>query len=830
MLPVVIVDGYNFVYRAYHVQPKLTSPEGLEVGALYGFSSMLIRIMNEFKKHNMVIAFDSKGPTFRNKIYPEYKAHRPPAEEDLVSQFPLVREAASAFGFNILEMPGYEADDIIATVAKHISLGSKEVIILSSDKDLMQLIDDKVSMYDPIKNKFIKHDEVVEKFGITPRQVNDFLALVGDKSDNIPGVQSIGPKTAAELLNQHDTLEGIYRNIDSIKQSKRKEALINNQKDAILSQELVKLKSDLEINFDDVEHKLCPNKVTAFLNKYGFRSLTNRISKIYDQTLPAKENKNHTISPLEIILEEAIKYGKLAIVISPENSLELYSNSNKSCSLQIDNIKQIESVLADESIIKITDNYKKLCSFCLRKQISIQSIKSLEDLSLMLYATSAGLKQNVHDLLMALDFSLFDLYTELKDRLLNNNALDIYRNLDLPLAPTLVSMENHGIKVDNASLMKLSNNLNEEINFLTKKIFELAGYEFNIASPKQLGEALFDKMQLPQPKTSKKTSNYITNAEILEELHIKGHEIAEYILKWRQISKLKNTYADALPQHIADDGRIHTTFQQDITLTGRLSSTEPNLQNIPVKTEKGKLIRAAFVASDGCQLISADYSQMELRILAYMANIKEMQEAFAHDLDIHTLTAKQVFGHNDKEISSKERRKAKAINFGIIYGLSAFGLAKQISIGRKEAADYIEQYFKTYPGIKEYIKETTEFAKQHGYVQTVTGRKCNIPDIRSSNHMTKSFAERSAINAPIQGSAADITKYAMVKLNKTLASFDTKMILQIHDELIFEAPSNEIDQVSLIIKKSMENIPFLLTNLVVDVKTGNDWLNMQKIL
>ncbi len=802
--PTIIIDGYGFVFRAYHVQPSLISTDGTEVGALYGFTAMLIKMLGDFRPEAIAIVFDHGGKNFRHALYQDYKANRPPIDEELRMQLPLVRHAAEALGIKTIEQPGVEADDVIASIVTKLGMEKKHSVIISSDKDLMQLIGEYVVMYDPMKGKYIKESEVMEKFGVQPYKVRDVLALIGDKSDNIPGVPSIGPKTAAELIEQFGSLHELLDNTSLIKQEKRRAVIEEHKNNALLSWELIGLKRELDVNISDLAWSSSSREDFArFIAKYGFKSLAFRAEKLFSSKISQTKEQNISADDMRDIISST---GVIDVCLDNEPV-----NANK-----------FLPYLVDASVKKITPDLKSLLKF-FRMQDDISKFCAIEDLSLMHYAISAG---NEQPDLQYWKEDATTKYLELKTQLWKHKALSLYYDIDLPLCKILFEMESNGILVDSRILRDMSHEFAMEISSLEKKIYQLSGVEFNVGSPKQLGDVLFEKMQLPSGKTSAKTQNYSTNVEVLEHLSDLGFEIADHLLKWRELSKLKNTYTDKLPEQInPETGRIHTTFIQNSTSTGRLSSHNPNLQNIPIRSHEGNKIREAFVAKPDHVFISSDYSQIELRILSHIANITPMQEAFASGVDIHKATASHVFGIEEDAVTAEYRRRAKAINFGIIYGISAFGLAKQLSIPKQEAADYIASYFEKYPGIESYMTSTKDFARKHGYVYNIFGRKIYLPTITSANHMMRSFGERAAINAPIQGSAADVTKIAMIEVNKALKSnnLQTKLLLQVHDELILEAPKSELEVVIKLIKPAMENVVSLTTKLLVDVSIGNNW-------
>lgn len=873
----LIIDGYGFVFRAYHVQPSLTSPEGKPVGAIYGFTAMLLKILNDFKPTHAVVVFDSGKSNFRHALYSDYKANRPPAPQELIEQFGEVRTAASSLNFSTLEVPGFEADDIIATLATKADAVMQEVVIISSDKDLMQLINSNVKMFDPVKSKYINTEDVIAKFGVEPAKVREVMALTGDTSDNIPGVAGIGPKTAAELIKQFGNLKELLSSTDQVK-SVRLRAILESSRDrAELSWQLVGLdcEMDLDLDLSSLEWRAPEgDAINGFLHKYGFKSLYKRVEQLFGLKVAVKventateKNNFETIiitdkATLDKVLNEVREKGEISIYLVQHKSVNLaivFSSNNKNYILNIEDKPQevqgdlflqkhasnlnlwfkpeIYEILKDKAIKKITCNLKSLIKFF------GSGIAACDDIELMQYTISAGLAQN--DL-----FETDDKFTNLQDLVLHcaqvtsdfearynnlaldlktNNALHLYREIDLPLCYTIHRMESAGIRIDLNSLKHLSEIFGKEITSLEQQIYESCGQEFNIGSPKQLGEILFEKMQLPHGKLSGKSKAYSTGADILEKLSEKGYVIADLLLRWRGLTKLKNTYTDSLQNHInTQTRRIHSTFLQTSTTTGRLSSNEPNLQNIPIRSPEGNRIRGVFVASAGHKLISADYSQIELRILSHIAGINTLKEAFINNEDIHSRTAQKIFKVDKDEFTHEHRRKAKAINFGIIYGISSFGLAKQLNISSSEASDYIDRYFKEFPGIKEYMEATKTFAHENGFVENLFGRKCYVPFINDKSHVLRNFAERAAINAPIQGSNADIIKIAMINLDKVFKSkgLNTKLILQIHDELLFEAPDSEVEVVLPIIKLAMENAYNLSIPLTVEANVGNNWMEI----
>lgn len=864
--PLLIIDGYGFVFRAYHVQPPLVSPEGQQIGAIYGLTSMLIKLINDFKPNHAVFVLDGKSKNFRHQLFPGYKAHRPPAPEDLIQQLAIVHSTASALGFATIQKDGFEADDLIATLAVSRARNNQESIIISSDKDLLQLMSDKIKIYDPVKLRFILEADVLVKFGVLPSQVREIQSLIGDSSDNIPGVKGIGPKTAAELINNFGSLKGIYASINQVKNPRHQVLLREGEESAFLSWQLVGLVDNVDIPMNPEAFTFTiPEKsqITEFLTKYGFKSLYKRIENLFEikiENYNPGTNISCTLQTNDLIIinnEQGIealrtkieKYGiigvsfqekdnnpaALDVLINVDNqtySLNYLLASGSEVITQTENLFTyiageptkkslqhndfINEIFTSSSIKKLVVNLKEFY-----KKFPCH-LRSFEDLSLMEYCISAGKK-----LLFVSELpDYIKQYHALHQELFAQKALHLYTEIDLPLCHILHQMEQEGIKIDIAYLRELSQEFQLEIEKLEQQIFTFSGQEFNIASPKQLGEILFNKLKLPFSKVSSKTRAYNTSAEVLEKLSEEGYKIADLLLRYRQLAKLKNTYTDTLPKQAdSRDHRIHTTFLQSSTTTGRLSSHDPNVQNIPIRTQEGSNIRRAFIAKEGHKLISADYSQIELRILSHVAKVAPLREAFIKGKDIHQQTASQIFGVSEAEVTPDLRRSAKAINFGIIYGISAFGLARNLNIDKKAAADYIQRYFAEYPGIEKYMQDTVNFAREHLYVENTLGRRCYVPMINNKNNTLRSFAERAAINAPMQSLTADIAKMAMIAAEKKLRQYHlrTKMLLQIHDELVFEAPIDEIPQVIQLVKSTMENVITLDVPLKVDVSYADNW-------
>jgi DNA polymerase-1 len=917
---IALIDGYGFVFRAYHSLPPLNRADGTPVGAVYGFTNMLIKLLAGLDVTHMAVVFDSGSKTFRNDIFPQYKANRPPCPEDLKPQFPIIRQTAESLNLHILEKVGFEADDIIATYSKKAAAEGYEVLIISSDKDLMQLVDERISMYDAMKNKFIRNAEVKEKFMVEPDKVLDVLSLMGDSSDNVPGVKGIGPKTAAELIQQFGSLENIFKNLDQIKQEKRRQLLSEGEQNALLSKKLISLDEsvDLGISISELEVKsLNPHKLLSFLQAQGFNSLVTRFKKefaideIVSETkniaeIPTKKIEEETsfeqikrteISSEEILdslKKEALANGIVTIDFSStfdfltfstckkdhspkevfyvelknetkqEQPNDLFGFSQKAPQIKKDfqpKITDFAEIFLNDSIKKIFFDFK---NFLRLTTDDLRLTTSFDDLSLINHLLNSATRQDLRNLITVhlgsdfeekfgeifnelekereveafkdlekkaeffcfRNFAIYQLYQILLPKIFEQKLNQAYNSYELPLLEVLAQIELNGIKIDVEKLHQLSTEFGKKINELSTEIFTLAGCEFNIASPKQLGEILFEKLGLESGKKSKKTGALSTGAAVLEELAEQGNEIAKKILDFRKFSKLKNTYTDALPKEInSRTNRIHTTLSSISTVTGRLSSNNPNLQNIPIKSAEGKRIRECFIAEKNHLLISADYSQIELRVIAHVAKMPSLIAAFKEGKDIHKITASQVFGVPENEVDDSLRSKAKAINFGIIYGISAFGLARGLDISRQDAANYIKSYLETYPGIDIYMKNFINFARENGYVQTISGRKCFIHEINNKNPIIRNEAERLAINAPIQGSAADIIKKAMINLSKKFHELKmaSKIILQVHDELIVESPLEEVENAKEIIRKTMENAFMMDTPLKIDLEVNQRW-------
>jgi len=994
---VFLVDGSSYIFRAYHALPPLNrKSDGLQVNAVLGFCNMLWKLLRDMpeddKPTHLAIVFDKSEITFRNKIYPDYKAHRPPAPDDLIPQFALIREAVRAFDLPCLEQGGFEADDLIATYARLACERGATSTIVSSDKDLMQLVTDKVTMYDTMKDRRIGIAEVIEKFGVPPEKVVEVQALAGDSTDNVPGVPGIGIKTAAQLIVEYGDLEQLLFRATEIKQPKRREALIENAEKARISRQLVLLddKVALDVPLDDlVVQEPDARKLIAFLKAMEFSSLTRRVAEYAQidpaniaaaastkngvasspppagevgsrsdpgggffaegaptppspasgggsapskaggssratdlrsdkaaslkgtpaalasaradtaRSMPVDRSKYQTIRNLDQLkawLARVHDVGHVAIEakassIDPMQAdmcgLALALGPDEACYIplghrqagdggglfdaglapdqikQSDALKALRPYLESSGILKIGFNIKFVAVMLAQASITL---RNTDDVQLMSYALDAG--RNAHGLenlaerwlghavltdseiigsgknkltfaQVAIDkFTLhaaedadviLRLWRIFKPRLVGEHMLTVYETLERPLVSVLARMERRGISIDRQVLSRLSGDFAQTASRVEAELQVLAGEPINVGSPKQIGDILFGRMGLPGG-TKTKTGAWSTSASILDDLAEQGHEFAKKILEWRQVSKLKSTYTDALPTYVnPQTHRVHTTYALAATTTGRLSSNEPNLQNIPIRTEDGRKIRRAFIASPGHKLVSADYSQIELRLLAEIADIPVLKQAFRDGLDIHAMTASEMFGVPIKDMPSEVRRRAKAINFGIIYGISAFGLANQLGIAREEASAYIKKYFERFPGIRAYMDETKEFCRRNGYVTTLFGRKCHYPEIKASNASHRAFNERAAINARLQGTAADIIRRAMTRVEDALAAkkLSAQMLLQVHDELIFEVPDAEVAATLPVVQHVMQDAPFpavvLSVPLHVDARAAGNW-------
>jgi DNA polymerase I len=909
-----LIDGSGYIFRAYYALPPLTrKSDGLPTGAVSGFCSMLFKLLEDSKSNenlqkptHFAVIFDAGKKTFRNKIYSDYKANRSEAPDDLAPQFEYIRKSVIAFNLPSVDLPNYEADDLIATYVEKILAKGAKVTIVSSDKDLMQLFKKDVRLFDPMKNKFITSEDVVSKFGVEPQKVIDVQSLAGDSSDNVPGVPGIGIKTAAELINKYGSLEKLLESAHEIKQNKRRETLIENKNKAIVSKKLVTLKKDSPVVRTLEEFKLKEidkDKLHKFLREMEFNRLLSSVISAYGEpTLDTAKvdleprEKQQSISKknyqlitqekqIDSWIKEAEENGELAID-TETNSLNVHqadlvgislsTKIGKACYIPIGHkskgclkkeivIKKLKPILEDKSVKKIGQNIK--FDFIVLYNHGI-NMNSMEDTMLMSYVLDAGKNRHNMDTLSEIhlghktisfkeivgtgkkeiNFSDVDLdkateyaaedadityrlYKIFNKNLKLEKLINIYEIFEKPLIKILAFMEIEGIKIDNKFLKVLSEKFEKKIIKLEKEIFKISKKNFNIASPKQLGEIMYNELKIAALKKTRKGS-FATSASVLEDLAFKGNKFPQLVLDWRQASKLKNTYSDSLPEHInPNTERVHTSFLLAATTTGRLASSDPNLQNIPIKSEDGKNIRKAFVSKKGFTLISADYNQIEMRILADLADVKELKKAFKNNEDIHSLTASQVFNIDIKKVDQDMRRKAKAINFGIIYGISQYGLAKQINVSNHEAAEFLNAYFFKFPEIKFYMDRTIKSCRKSGYVNNIFGRRSHFNGINDKNFNIRNFQERAAINAPIQGSASEIMRLAMIRLDKKLKDLKndkSKILLQIHDELIFEVPEKDVKNMTKIIKEEMTSVTesdlhSFSTPLTVDINTGNNW-------
>ncbi|GGB55249.1 DNA polymerase I [Tistrella bauzanensis] len=937
--PLYLIDGSGYIFRAFHALPPLTRPDGTPVNAVYGFCAMILKLIEDLKAERLAVIFDAGRRSFRNDIYPEYKAHRPEAPEELVPQFPLIRDATRAFALPCIEMVGYEADDLIASYARAARDAGQEVVIVSADKDLMQLVRDGVALMDPMKAKRIGADQVFEKFGVAPDRVVDVQALAGDSTDNVPGVPGIGIKTAAQLIGEYGDLDTLLARASEIKQPKRRQNLIEHADKARMSRELVRLREDVALP-DPLGSlhvgEMVPEVVLSFLEQQGFSSLIAKLRPHLGHIKPvtggsagagaaavadeiSEAGRHYELVQDEAALARWIEAATEAGIVGFDTEttgldphraslvgLSLAVSPGRACYVPLRHVaaaekqgaldlsaaqggldlagdggsrdvgagddgappvqipvgralEMLKPLLEAPGVLKVGQNIKYDMIIMAREGILVSPIDDTMVMSYALDGTRHGHGMDelaqIHLGVTPISFDAvtgrgrdrisfaavtldracayaaedaditLNLHRMLKPRLAAEHVRALYERTDRALVPVLARMERRGIRVDREALGRASREFADAMAILEARIHELAGESFNVGSPKQLGEILFDKLNLPGGKKGK-TGAYATGADILQKLVVEGHELPAKVLDWRQLAKLKNTYADALVETInPETGRVHTSFALTITTTGRLSSNDPNLQNIPVRTVEGRRIRRAFVPDPGFVLMSADYSQIELRLLADIAGITTLRDAFRDGIDIHALTASQVFGVPVDGMDPMVRRKAKAINFGIIYGISAFGLAQQLDIPQSESRRYIEAYFERYPGIRDYMERAKADARAHGFVTTIFGRKCWTPDISAKNPALRAFAERAAINAPLQGSAADIVRLAMVQLDRALEAspLGARMLLQVHDEILLEVPVAEVDETSALVRQVMQDVVSRPVPYVVEVGIGDNW-------
>ncbi len=838
MNKIVLIDGNSLINRAYYAMPKLINKAGKPTGAVYGFLSMLIKLVDEIEPTHIAVAFDLKAPTFRHKMYDEYKAGRHPMPEDLVEQMPLLKEVLASLNIKICELAGYEADDILGTLSVRFP---DQTYIISGDKDILQLVSKSTEVW-LAKKGITDMDKVtlagMQLEGFLPHQVIEYKGLAGDNSDNIKGVRGIGEKTARNLLNEYKDIDGIYENIDKIK-GKVHDNLVADKESAYFSKKLATIYTEVPIDCTLEDTKFIypfNEKQLQKLNELEFSSL---ISRMKFENVEMVEEKQVELKTIENIqeLQKVLSKTTDCIAINFDNSITFSLNNEVSYSVSIiedlfnegltydELISCLKPILEDKSVKKILFGAKDLMHKLSGYNVNINNYF---DLLLAGYIIKSKNFTSVEELFS--DFNIinpnsakmFDLYKIELDNLNNENLVSLYEDVEMPLQKILFDMESQGVSIDTTILNRLGEEFVKELASLTDQIFELAGENFNINSPKQLGVILFEKLGL---KTVKKTkTGYSTSEEVLLKLEGK-HPIIELILRYRKIAKLNSTYIEGM-RGLVEGGKIHTTYEQTVTKTGRLSSTNPNLQNIPARDSEGSKIREMFVASEGNTLLSADYSQIELRLLAHCSGDENLIKAYNSEADIHAKTASEIFAVDSKDVTPEMRRSAKAVNFGIIYGISGFGLATNLSIPVYVAQNYIDRYFVTYPKVKEYMESNVKFAKENGYVLTLFNRRRYIAEIMSSNYQVRSFGERAAMNMPLQGSAADLIKMATINVYNRLIreNLKAKLILQIHDELIIDTPLNEVDEVKKILKEEMEGVAKLDVPLIVDIGEGRTWL------
>lgn len=874
---IVLIDGHSILNRAFYGLPDLTNSEGLHTNAVYGFLNILFRTLEEEQPQYLAVAFDVHAPTFRHQMYADYKGTRKPMPSELREQVPMLKEVLRAMDIELVEKAGYEADDILGTLAERCEKEGMEVTVVSGDRDILQLASDRIMIRMPktvrgkttIENYHAK--EVLERYQVEPKQIIELKALMGDTSDNIPGIPGVGEKTATKLIVEYGSIENAYVHVEEIRPNKAKESLKNNYDLAVMSKKLATIDTQAPVECD-LEHAKIRNLYTEeayeMFRRLDFKNLLGRFDSaaVKEQDslfirvetdleeaeallkqaavqpavgLELLESTAHEILGLAVAWE---KDGEPEVCYIPasetvtvgflkEKTEELFAAVEKVCVMDIKKLlKNVKNIRPEQVFdagiaayllnpLKNTYTYDDLAKEYLQVYLpsteEIFDTAKLPDLSAVSDELAGCYAGNMA-------YAVYRVREIMEQRLEAEGMSRLYQEIEIPLAFTLADMEDAGIRVEAEELKAYGERLQVRIGELEEKIYQEAGETFNINSPKQLGVILFEKLQLPGGRKTK--SGYSTAADVLEKL-APDHPIVSDILEYRQLAKLKSTYADGLSAFIDPDGRIHSTFNQTITATGRISSTEPNLQNIPVRMELGRLIRKVFLPADGCVFIDADYSQIELRVLAHMSGDEKLIAAYRQAEDIHRITASEVFHVPFDEVTPLQRRNAKAVNFGIVYGISSFGLSQDLSISRKEAQQYIEKYFETYPGIKGFLDGCVEQAKEQGYSVTMFGRRRPVPELKSSNFMQRSFGERVAMNAPIQGTAADIIKIAMIRVNERLKreQLRARLLLQVHDELLIEAPLEEVDQVQRILEEEMTHAADLKVKLEIDMHTGNSW-------
>jgi DNA polymerase-1 len=884
--PVYLIDGSAYFYRAYHAITPLTTANGLPTHAAYGFTNILLRVIREKSPEFMAVAFDAKGPNFRHEKYAEYKANRPPMPDDLAVQIPYIKKIVEAHNIHTMEEQGVEADDLIASAARKLAALGHKVIVVSGDKDLLQLVNDDIILWDPMKDVVMDREGVKKKYNVLPDRLLDLFALMGDKSDNIPGVPGIGPKSAEKLINEYGTLNNLYENLASLKKSKMKDNLEAHKDDAFLSRELIDLKEDLDISKNIDDYRL-PDPDTDKLKKLYTELEFTRLMKAEIPVEPVSREgfalvqTDEDLTDLLKLLQKAdymvldtetsaldpfsAELVGLSVCINTEQAFYIplghKDEEGKLFSGQLakkDVLKVLKQYLEDEKLPKLGHNLKFDYSIIKQQGEGITLKGPLWDTMIASYLLDPGrrtfklddLCREILDLKMttfsevtksdkrpdafvyvsledARNYSCEDvhgaclLWEEFRPKLEKQKLWQLFADLETPLLPILAEMELAGIKVDITLLQELSLEFSAKLSELEKEIYKLAGQEFNINSPRQLGEILFEKLKLPHGRKTK--TGYSTDVKVLEKLSF--HELPQAMLVHRNLSKLQSTYVEKLAGLVhAKTGRVHTSFNQTVTATGRLSSSNPNLQNIPIRTEEGQRIRQAFVPEKGHVFVAGDYSQIDLRVLAHYSQDKALLEAFRSGQDIHNRTAAEIFFVSPMLITPQMRRVAKTINFGIVYGMSSFGLAGQLNLSRKEAQTFIDRYFKHYAGVQQFMEDIVKQARRDRHVTTLLNRIRLLPDINSSNRTRREFAERTAINTPIQGTAADIIKLAMIKVDHELkdAKLKAKMLLQIHDELVFEVPEKEVNKTEKLVKECMESVMKLDVPLVVNISAGKN--------
>ncbi len=877
---IVLIDGHSILTRAFFGIPDLTNSKGMHTNAVYGFLNIMFKILDEEKPQNLVVAFDVKAPTFRHELFKEYKGTRKPMPNELHEQVPVIKEVLRAMNIKVIEKPGYEADDVLGTLSKYSKNNGYEVVIVSGDRDLLQLADSNVLIRIPktkqsgteIENYYDK--DVIEKYNVTPKEFIDLKALMGDTADNIPGVKSIGEKTASKLISEYKTIEGIYEKIDSVTPERIKNALINDEDNARMSKVLATINVDVPLDsyvedavlsniYTDEAYKHIKNLefksmfsrfniTTQEVNDVNIESMINELKEESEiisliNALNAERKSDYigicynsfdefNIATLTISQNERIYYLDNTEGLSKDRLIKLIEELKKSFKISILDLKKtlkyIDFTLKDNILdcmigayllnpLKSTYSYSDIA----RDFLGMVFETKEEIAGKMSYLELFNLDKHKYIMLTSYEaYSIFAASNNIEKQLEKMEMLNLYNEIEYPTIFVLDEMERNGIRVDGVSLKEYGDNLKTIISRIETEIFEEIGENFNLNSSKQLGEILFGKLGMPGGKKTK--TGYSTSADVLEKL-APEYPIVNKILEYRQLAKLNSTYADGLSNYIGYDERIHGTFNQTITATGRISSTEPNLQNIPIRMELGRQIRKVFIPKEDYTFIDADYSQIELRIMAHMSNDENLIDAYNSEQDIHKITAAKVFKTPLDEVTSTMRNNAKAVNFGIIYGISSFGLSQDLSISKKEASEYIKQYFETYPSVKKYLDDTVEFAKEHGYVKTMFGRIRPIPELKSSNFMQRAFGERAAMNSVIQGTAADIMKIAMINVYRQLSEkgLKSKLILQVHDELIVETHNSEVGIVKSIIEEAMMNAAKLKVVLEIGIGQGDNWLD-----